>query len=97
MATSKACLVAALCSLIIISAFIDGTQSGDCCLRYTRKKWTCRQLLGYSIQNINTSCDISATIFHLPERFVCADPSMKWVQKVMACLDITVSYSKSSH
>uniref|UniRef100_A0A3Q3JJA2 C-C motif chemokine n=1 Tax=Monopterus albus TaxID=43700 RepID=A0A3Q3JJA2_MONAL len=59
----------------------------SCCLRYARRPLPCKQLLGYSIQTINTFCDINAVIFHLPERFVCADPSMRWTQRGMKCVD----------
>nr|XP_020455222.1 C-C motif chemokine 20-like [Monopterus albus] len=87
MASCKMCFLAALCSLVILTAFISGTESASCCLRYARRPLPCKQLLGYSIQTINTFCDINAVIFHLPERFVCADPSMRWTQRGMKCVD----------
>ncbi|XP_040921907.1 C-C motif chemokine 20b [Toxotes jaculatrix] len=87
MASSKVCLVASLCSLVILTTFIGSTQSASCCLRYTRRPLPCRRLLGYTIQTINTSCDISAIVFHVPGRFVCADPSQKWTQRGMKCVD----------
>ncbi|XP_071340768.1 C-C motif chemokine 20b [Trachinotus anak] len=87
MAISKVCLLAALCSLIIFTTFIDSTQSASCCLRYTKRPLPCTRLLGYTIQTINTSCDINAIIFHLKEKFVCADPSMKWTKRGKACVD----------
>ncbi|XP_042255902.1 C-C motif chemokine 20b [Thunnus maccoyii] len=88
MASGKTYLVAALCSFIIISStFVGSTQSASCCLRYYRRPLPCKRLLGYTIQTINTSCDINAIIFHLPGKFVCADPSMTWTQMRMKCVD----------
>nr|XP_046226820.1 C-C motif chemokine 20b [Scatophagus argus] len=87
MARGKVCLLAALCSLLILSTFIGSTQSASCCLRYTRRQLPCRRLLGYTIQTINTSCDINAIIFHIPGRFVCADPSVSWTRRGMLCLE----------
>ncbi|XP_067434886.1 C-C motif chemokine 20b isoform X2 [Thunnus thynnus] len=87
MASGKTYLVAALCSFIIISTFVGSTQSASCCLRYSRRPLQCKWLSGYTIQTINTSCDINAIIFHLPGRFVCADPSMTWTQMRMKCVD----------
>ncbi|XP_041816992.1 C-C motif chemokine 20b [Chelmon rostratus] len=87
MASSKMCLLAALCSLVILSSFISSTQSASCCLRYAKRPLSCRRLLGYSIQTINSSCDLSAIIFHLPGRFVCAHPSASWTRRVVECLD----------
>eukprot|EP00064_Thunnus_orientalis_P017875 superscaffoldBa00003925_g17961 len=89
MASGKTYLVAALCSFIIISTFVGSTQSASCCLRYYRYKrpLPCKRLLGYTIQTINTSCDINAIIFHLPGRFMCADPSMTLTQMMMKCVD----------
>ncbi|XP_059183118.1 C-C motif chemokine 20b [Centropristis striata] len=86
MASSKVCL-AALCSLVILSTFIGSTQSASCCLMYTRRHPPCNRVMGYTVQNINTSCDIPAVIFHLPARFLCANPSDAWTQKVLKCLD----------
>ncbi|XP_035509655.1 C-C motif chemokine 20b [Morone saxatilis] len=87
MASRKMCLVAALCSLAILTTFIGSTQSASCCLRYTKRPLPCRRLLNYSIQTINTSCDIHAIIFHLPGRFVCADPSVSWTRRGMECIN----------
>ncbi|XP_072234423.1 C-C motif chemokine 20b [Leuresthes tenuis] len=87
MSTSKACVVVALCSLVILSSFISSTDSASCCMRYTRRPQPCKRLLGYSIQTITGSCDINAIIFHIPGRFVCADPSVKWTQRGMKCVD----------
>ncbi|XP_044033176.1 C-C motif chemokine 20b [Siniperca chuatsi] len=87
MAISKVCLMAALCSLVILTTFIGSTQSASCCLRYTKRHFPCKRLLGYTIQNINTSCDIDAVIFHIPGRFVCADPLAKWTKRGVDCLD----------
>ncbi|KAM7369671.1 hypothetical protein PAMP_010975 [Pampus punctatissimus] len=86
-ASGKVCLPAALCSLIILCTFISSTQSASCCLRYTKRPLPCNRLLGYTTQTINTSCDINAIIFHIPGRFVCADPSMNWTQRRKKCVD----------
>ncbi|XP_026148099.1 C-C motif chemokine 20b [Mastacembelus armatus] len=87
MASGKVCVLAAVCALVILTTLISSTDSASCCLRYTRRPLPCKRLLGYSIQTINTSCDINAIIFHLQGRFVCADPSMQWTQRAMKCLD----------
>ncbi|XP_038553978.1 C-C motif chemokine 20-like [Micropterus salmoides] len=60
MEISKVCAVAALCSLVILTTFIGSTESASCCLRYARRPLPCKRLLGYTVQNINTSCDINA-------------------------------------
>ncbi|KAM4534156.1 C-C motif chemokine 20b [Odontesthes bonariensis] len=87
MSTGKACLVVALCSLVILTTCISSTESASCCMRYTRRPQPCKRLLGYNIQTITGSCDINAIIFHIPGRFVCADPSVKWTQRGMKCVD----------
>ncbi|KAG7231270.1 hypothetical protein INR49_012101 [Caranx melampygus] len=60
MAISKAYLLVAACSLIILATSISSTESASCCLRYTRRSLSCSRLLGYTVQTINTSCDINA-------------------------------------
>ncbi|XP_030612411.1 C-C motif chemokine 20b [Archocentrus centrarchus] len=87
MASSKTCLVAVLCSLVILTTFISSAQSASCCLRYSKRQPPCRRILGYTVQNINNSCDINAIVFHIAGRFVCADPSKLWTQKIMKCVD----------
>ncbi|XP_038130531.1 C-C motif chemokine 20-like [Cyprinodon tularosa] len=87
MANRQACLSAALCSLLIVASFICGSESASCCMRYTRGKIPCKALTGYNIQTINGSCDISAIIFHLGGRFVCADPLKAWTLRAMKCVD----------
>ncbi|XP_068566346.1 C-C motif chemokine 20b [Cebidichthys violaceus] len=87
MASSKVCLLAVLCSLVILTTFIGSTQSASCCMMYTSRQLSCHRLMGYTIQTIINSCDINAIIFHLPGRFVCANPSSKWAQRAMKCLD----------
>ncbi|XP_023250848.1 C-C motif chemokine 20-like [Seriola lalandi dorsalis] len=88
MGTSKVCLLAVFCTLIILTTFSGCAQSASCCLMYTRRRQLpYTRLLGYTIQNINTSCDINAIIFHLPGRFLCADPSVDSTRKGMAYVD----------
>ncbi|XP_054479096.1 C-C motif chemokine 20b [Anoplopoma fimbria] len=87
MASSKVCILAVLCSLVIVTTFIGSTQSASCCMMYTSRRLPCHRLLGYTIQTIITSCDIKAVIFHLPGKFVCADPSAKWTQRGMKCIN----------
>ncbi|KAF7214135.1 C-C motif chemokine 20b [Nothobranchius furzeri] len=83
MASSKACLVAALCCLVMFTTFISRADAASCCMRYTKRHLSCAKVFSYSIQTINSSCDISAIIFHLPGRFVCVDPSKKWAKNCM--------------
>ncbi|XP_042366199.1 C-C motif chemokine 20-like [Plectropomus leopardus] len=87
MASGKVFLLAALCSFIILSTFISSTQSTSCCLRYVRPPVKSQQLLGYTIQTINNSCDIPAVIFHLPGKFLCTNPSNLRTQKLMKTID----------
>ncbi|XP_031706369.1 C-C motif chemokine 20b [Anarrhichthys ocellatus] len=87
MASSKVCLLAVLCSLVTLTTFIGSTRSASCCMMYTSRRLSCQRLMGYTIQKIVNSCDISAVIFHLPGRFVCANPSSKWTQRGVKCLD----------
>ncbi|XP_074549581.1 C-C motif chemokine 20b [Halichoeres trimaculatus] len=87
MVNSRALLFTTLCSLLILSTFIDSTQSASCCLWYTRRRLHCHRLLGYTIQTINMSCDIKAVIFHNGNNFVCADPASSYTQKLMKCVD----------
>ncbi|KAK5849963.1 hypothetical protein PBY51_014255 [Eleginops maclovinus] len=87
MASGKVCFLATLCSLLILSTFIGDAQSARCCLGYTNRRLPCKPLLGYTIQNINRSCDIPTVIFHLRGRFVCADPSSIHTQRLTKCLD----------
>ncbi|XP_034562816.1 C-C motif chemokine 20b [Notolabrus celidotus] len=87
MASSRMILLTTLCSLLIMSTFIDSTHSASCCLWYTSRPLKCSRLLGYTIQTINTSCDINAVIFHVKGRFLCADPSSSHTQKLMRCFD----------
>ncbi|XP_008288625.1 C-C motif chemokine 20b [Stegastes partitus] len=87
MTGSKAFLIAALCSFIILTSFTGTAESASCCLRYSRRPLPCRRLLGYTIQTMNGACDINAIIFHTPGRFVCADPKLKWTQIGMKCVD----------
>ncbi|XP_030254986.1 C-C motif chemokine 20b [Sparus aurata] len=87
MACRKDFLLTALLSLLVLSTFIDNTQSASCCLRYVRRPRSCTPMLGYTIQTINHACDIEAIIFHLPGRFVCANPKADWTQRGVACLD----------
>uniref|UniRef100_A0A3P8SKF6 C-C motif chemokine n=1 Tax=Amphiprion percula TaxID=161767 RepID=A0A3P8SKF6_AMPPE len=89
MAARKVFLIAALCSLVILVTFTGTTESASCCLRYVKRPLPCRRLLGYTIQNINTACDINAIIFHVPGRFLCANPNMKWTQRAIKCVDET--------
>ncbi|XP_068438240.1 C-C motif chemokine 20b [Clinocottus analis] len=87
MASCRVCLPALLCSLVILSSFIGSTQSASCCMMYTSRPLRCQRLMGYTIQTIINSCDINAVIFHLPGRFLCADPSSKWTLRGMKCVD----------
>nr|XP_057915378.1 C-C motif chemokine 20-like [Doryrhamphus excisus]XP_057916956.1 C-C motif chemokine 20-like [Doryrhamphus excisus] len=76
-----------LTSLLVLMTFTGRTQSASCCLRYHDIKLPCQRLLGYTIQSMGKSCDINAVIFHVPGRFVCADPSRNWTQRGMRCID----------
>ncbi|KAM8823267.1 C-C motif chemokine 20b [Spinachia spinachia] len=87
MAGGKVSVCALLCSLVILGTFLGSAHSARCCMMYAARRWNCQRMMGFSIQTIVNSCDISAVIFHLPGRFVCADPSSKWTQRAMKCLE----------
>ncbi|XP_034021942.1 C-C motif chemokine 20b [Thalassophryne amazonica] len=87
MASSKLLLLTAVCCFIILTTFISSTQSASCCLIYSARPLRCRRLLDYTIQTNGASCDINAIIFHVPGRFVCADPRLEWTQRCMKCVD----------
>ncbi|KAM6971137.1 C-C motif chemokine 20b [Tautogolabrus adspersus] len=87
MASGRVFLLAALCSLLILTSFIERTESARCCLSYTRRHLKCDRMLDYTIQTINTSCDIHAVIFHAKGKFICADPYASHTQKLMKCLE----------
>ncbi|XP_029004495.1 C-C motif chemokine 20b [Betta splendens] len=86
MAIRKMHLLAALCCFVILTTFVCDTQSASCCVSYSRRPVHCRRLIGYTIQHINV-CDLPAIIFHLPGRFVCANPREEWTQRAMKCVD----------
>ncbi|KAM9337456.1 C-C motif chemokine 20b [Symphorus nematophorus] len=85
MASCKLCLL--FCSIVILSNFISSTESASCCLMYAQRRLPCIRLIDYTVQTINTSCDINAIIFHVRGRFLCADPSARWAQMGKECVD----------
>ncbi|XP_008394685.1 C-C motif chemokine 20b [Poecilia reticulata] len=87
MESNKACLFAALCAFLIVCSFVCSSDSASCCTRYTKKKLSCLPVKSYSVQTIQGSCDISAIIFHVNRRFVCADPTKPWTARAVKCLD----------
>uniref|UniRef100_A0A3Q3W8C1 Secreted protein n=1 Tax=Mola mola TaxID=94237 RepID=A0A3Q3W8C1_MOLML len=61
----RVCLILT-CTLIPVAASV----AASCCLMYTK-----RPILGYTVQTINTSCDISAVMNCVGLcRFLCANP-----------------------
>ncbi|XP_051910434.1 C-C motif chemokine 20b [Hippocampus zosterae] len=76
-----------LTALLILTTFTTSTHSASCCLRYMKRKLPCQKVSDYSLQSIGKSCDINAVIFHLPGRFLCANPIASWTQRVMQCID----------
>ncbi|XP_075996536.1 C-C motif chemokine 20-like [Genypterus blacodes] len=87
MPSCRPSLPLALCALVCLATFIGSAQSASCCLRLYKHPLHCRRLLGYTLQTINTSCDINAVIFHLSGRFVCSDPTKHWTVRAMKCVD----------
>ncbi|XP_017269566.1 C-C motif chemokine 20b [Kryptolebias marmoratus] len=87
MASSKVCLVAALCSFIILTTFISSTESARCCMNYSKHRPAFKRILTYYKQTITGSCDINAIIFYLRGKFLCADPSVQWTKKAMEFVD----------
>ncbi|XP_060920748.1 C-C motif chemokine 20b [Labrus mixtus] len=87
MTSGRVFLLAALCSLFILTTFIDSTESARCCLCYSRRHLKCSRLLGYTIQTSTASCDIEAIIFHGKGTFICADPLSSHTQKLKRCLE----------
>ncbi|XP_030625854.1 C-C motif chemokine 20b [Chanos chanos] len=73
--------------LFILKTFVQETESASCCLSYTKRTVRCQRLKGYTIQNINSTCDIKAIIFHTVNgKYICADPSKMWTQHRIDCL-----------
>ncbi|XP_041670149.1 C-C motif chemokine 20b [Cheilinus undulatus] len=87
MASCRVFLLSALCAFIILTTVIDQTQSASCCVYYAKKHVNCNRILGYTYQTVNHACDLEAVIFHVPGRFICADPNRPHTQKLMKCFD----------
>ncbi|XP_061777536.1 uncharacterized protein LOC133569317 isoform X2 [Nerophis ophidion] len=79
----------ALTALLLLIICTGSTQSASCCVKnmVMRGKLSCQRLLGYSFQTIKNSCDIKSVIFHLPARFLCAEPTDSKTQKLMQCIE----------
>ncbi|XP_010888352.2 C-C motif chemokine 20b [Esox lucius] len=88
MLSGKVCILAGALSFLLIATFIPGTQAADCCLKYTRRPVGCKRLKDYTLQDITSSCDLNAVIFHTRrlKKFICADPTQAWTQSVLKCL-----------
>ncbi|XP_019740284.1 C-C motif chemokine 20b [Hippocampus comes] len=85
-----------LTALLILTTFTTSTHSASCCLRYIKKKLSCQLVLDYSLQSMGKFCDMNAVIFHLPGRFLCANPNLSWTQRVRRCIDERKSKSESA-
>ncbi|KAL7840640.1 hypothetical protein AOLI_G00259630 [Acnodon oligacanthus] len=77
----------ALLSILILSTFIQETQTARCCLQYKKIPVRCAHLKGYTIQDTRRQCDLMAIIFQTTNgKFFCADPLMQWTQERVTCL-----------
>ncbi|XP_057680312.1 C-C motif chemokine 20b isoform X2 [Corythoichthys intestinalis] len=65
----------------------NDNKNASCCLKYFKRELPCQLISGYTYQSMGRFCDINAVILHLPRRFLCADPTSNWTQRVMRCVD----------
>ncbi|KAL4631065.1 C-C motif chemokine 20-like [Arapaima gigas] len=75
-------------AILILYLFVSHSESGSCCLRYSKKQYPCHKMKGYSIQTITRTCDISAIIFHTKKhKYICANPAQQWTKERIQCLN----------
>ncbi|XP_063062156.1 C-C motif chemokine 20-like [Engraulis encrasicolus] len=87
MHTCSPCLLTVLYIILAVNTLILPTESASCCLSYSRRPIRCQRLKGYTMQDITTSCDIKAIIFHtVAGRLICADPVRLWTRRRVECL-----------
>ncbi|XP_031439828.1 C-C motif chemokine 20b [Clupea harengus] len=93
----RCCTLTLLFIILILNTSILSTESASCCLSYSRRPIRCQKLKGYTMQDITTSCDIKAIIFHtVGERFICADPAREWTHHRIQCLKDKAARMSSS-
>uniref|UniRef100_A0A3P8W9E0 C-C motif chemokine n=1 Tax=Cynoglossus semilaevis TaxID=244447 RepID=A0A3P8W9E0_CYNSE len=70
------------CILSVISALFKCPRM--CCTQYNEKPIPVKFLKYYKVQEMRGYCNIKAVVFTtLKNRFVCANPNSKWVQRAM--------------
>ncbi|XP_062377540.1 C-C motif chemokine 20b [Sardina pilchardus] len=96
MGSSRLCTLTLLTIIVILNTCILSTESAMCCLSYYKKPIRCQKLKGYTMQDIHTSCDIKAIIFHtVAGKLICANPDMKWTQRRVQCLKVKAAKMSS--
>uniref|UniRef100_A0A3P8P8P6 Chemokine interleukin-8-like domain-containing protein n=1 Tax=Astatotilapia calliptera TaxID=8154 RepID=A0A3P8P8P6_ASTCA len=62
---------------------------GKCCLGYVNDIKKKRNIVGYTMQEPNTVCNMTAVLFQMKKKSkpVCANPDDDWVQREMKRLD----------
>ncbi|KAM3932750.1 C-C motif chemokine 20-like [Leptodactylus fuscus] len=75
-----------LCILLLGSQSLIYAAVFDCCYRYTRKPLPLRAVNRYIVQNSHEVCDIDAIILITKKFRVCANPTDKWVKKIITQL-----------
>ncbi|KAG5268512.1 hypothetical protein AALO_G00213390 [Alosa alosa] len=87
MESLRLCTLTLLTIIVILNTCILSTESAICCLSYSKRPIRCQKLKGYTMQDINTSCDIKAIIFHsVTGKLICANPEKPWTQHRIQCL-----------
>ncbi|XP_051529366.1 C-C motif chemokine 21-like [Myxocyprinus asiaticus] len=77
-----------LCFLLLLACMYPSVAQGsyeNCCLKYIKKirKTTIKHIDSYRVQETDGGCNISAIVFKLKLRTICADPRQTWVQELM--------------
>uniref|UniRef100_A0A3B4G0L9 Chemokine interleukin-8-like domain-containing protein n=3 Tax=Haplochromini TaxID=319058 RepID=A0A3B4G0L9_9CICH len=77
--------------LLFICTYLSLAQGsyGKCCLGYVNDIKKKRNIVGYTMQEPNTVCNMTAVLFQMKKKSkpVCANPDDDWVQREMKRLD----------
>ncbi|XP_008332070.1 C-C motif chemokine 26 [Cynoglossus semilaevis] len=82
-------------SVLLLVLMLALTESSPrmCCTQYNEKPIPVKFLKYYKVQEMRGYCNIKAVVFTtLKNRFVCANPNSKWVQRAMESVPEYVSF-----